>query len=231
MIYVVCDSLLINVGYDLLTVFTFYLTHTRTQSHNNKAIPTQKGESIIDTLTNVERRLSYSDKIEGEGSSGKVEIIQLLWQMTIQKLNLIHQFDNSNKKNDNATRQQYGHYHLPDDYHMLTNGISGTSKKNHTATIATIQRSTPPLNKQQYQQLAKLYNQLIDIHTQLELQYPLFYMHTFDPTISIIDPVHKITSAVSNWLLDEIVSIQRRLMEGRALYTLKSSQSNNTHNS
>jgi hypothetical protein len=150
--------------------------------------------------------------------------------MTIQKLNLIHQFDN--KKNDNATREQYGQYHPPDDYHMLTNGNSSTSKKNHTATTATI-RSTPPppLNKQQYQQLAKLYNQLIDIHSKLELQYPLFYMHTFDPTISIIDPVHKITSAVSNWLLDEIVSIQRRLMEGRALYTLKSSQSNNTHNS
>jgi hypothetical protein len=171
--------------------------------------------------------LSYSGRIEGEGSSGGVEIIQLLWQMTIQKLNLIHQFDN--KKNDIATREQYGHYHLADNYHMLTNGISCT-KKNHTATTATI-RSTPPMNKQQYQQLAKLYNQLIDIHSKLELQYPLFYMHTFDPTISIIDPVHKITSAVSNWLLDEIVSIQRQLMGGRALYTLKSSQSNNTHNS
>jgi hypothetical protein len=194
------------------------LTHTHTHkiTQYNKAIPTQKGESIIDTLTNVERRLSYSGRIEREGSSGGVEIIQLLWQMTIQKLNLIHQTDNSNKKNNTATRQQYGHYHLPDDYHMLTNGISSTSKKNHTATVATI-RSTPPMNKQQYQQLAKLYNQLIDIHTKLELQYPLFYMHTFDPTISIIDPVHKISSAVSNWLLDEIVSIQRRLMEGRAL--------------
>lgn len=137
--------------------------------------------------------------------------------MTIQKLNLIHQFDNSNK-NDNATRQKYGHYHLLDDYHMLTNGIScSTSKKNHSATLATIRSSLPPLNKQQYKQLAKLYNQRIDIHSKLELEYPLFYMHTFDPTISITDPVHKITSAVSNWLLDEIVSIQRRLMEGRAL--------------
>lgn len=183
-----------------------------TQSHNNKAIPTQKGESIIDTLTNVERRLSYSGRIEGEGSSDGVEIIQLLWQMTIQKLNLIYQFDNSNK-NVNATRQQYGHYHLLDDYHMLTNGIScSTIKKNHTATIPP-----PPVNKQQYQQLAKLYNHRIDMHSKLELGYPLFYMHTFDPTISNTDPVHKITAAVSNWLLDDIVSIQRRLMEGRAL--------------
>lgn len=138
--------------------------------------------------------------------------------MAIQKLNLIHQSDNSNKK-DNATRRQYGHHHLLDDYHMLTNGIScSTSKKNLAVTIATIRPPPPPpMNKQQYQQLAKLYNQLIDIHAKLELEHPLFYMHTFDPTISIIDPVHKITSAVSNWLLDEIVSIQRQLMEGRAL--------------
>jgi len=160
--------------------------------------------------------LSSSDRIDGEVSSGGVEIIQLLWQMAIQKLNLIHQSDNSNKK-DNATR--HGHHHLLlDDYHMLTNGIScSTSKRNHTATVATIRPPLPPMNKQQYQQLVKLCNQLIDIHTKLELEHPLFYMHTFDPTISIIDPVHKITSAVSNWLLDEIVSIQRRLTEGRAL--------------
>lgn len=162
--------------------------------------------------------MSSSDRIDGGVSSGGVEIIQLLWQMAIQKLNLIHQSDNSNKK-DNATRRQYGHHHLLDDYHMLTNGIScSTSKKNLAATIATIRPPPPPpMNKQQYQQLAKLYNQLIDIHAKLELEHPLFYMHTFDPTISIIDPVHKITSAVSNWLLDEIVSIQRQLMEGRAL--------------
>jgi hypothetical protein len=198
-----------------LRIIQNILFDTHAHNYKNKAIPTQKGETIIDTLINVERRLSSSSRIEGGVSSGGFKIIQLLWQMAIQKLNLIHQSDNSNKK-DNATRQQYGHYCPLDDYHTLTNGIScSTGKKNHTATIATIR--PPPMNKQQYQQLAKLYNQLIDIHTKLELEYPLFYMHTFDPTISITDPVHKITSAVSNWLLDEIVSIQRRLMEGRAL--------------
>ena len=198
---------------------------THIHAHTSyKAIPTHKGESINDTLTNVEAQLSSSGRIEGKVSCGGVGIIQLLWQMTIQKLNLIHQSNHKDSnKNDNATDQQYGHYHLLDNYHMFTNSISCSSKNNHAATIAAIR--PPPLNKQQYPQLVKLYNQLIEIHSILELEHSLFYMHTFDPTISIADPARKITSAVSNWLLDEIESIQRRLIESRAL---THSQPNNT---
>ena len=74
--------------------------------------------------------------------------------------------------------------------------------------------STEPTNKVQYQKLARLYNQLIDMHAELELFPGPLYTHTFDPTL-VDDPVHRITQSVSNWLLDEISTLGRLLKRYR----------------
>ena len=60
-----------------------------------------------------------------------------------------------------------------------------------------------PLNKVQFQKLAKLYNQLVDKHAELELDPCLLFTHTFDLTLGE-DPVHRITQSASNWLSDKI---------------------------
>jgi hypothetical protein len=73
---------------------------------------------------------------------------------------------------------------------------------------------TEPTNKVQYQKLAKFYNQLIDMHAELELRPGLLYTHTFDPTLGD-DPVHRITQSVCNWLLDELSIIGRLLKKSR----------------
>ena len=73
-----------------------------------------------------------------------------------------------------------------------------------------------PTNKLRYEKLAKMYNQLIDIHETLEVDSSLLFMHTFDPSC-VEDSVHRITQSVSNWLLDEIVVIGHLLKESRQM--------------
>ena len=79
------------------------------------------------------------------------------------------------------------------------------SEKDGVCHLAYLSSShTEPANKVQFRKLAKLYNQLIDTHAELELNPGLLFTHTsFDPTLGD-DPVHSITQSVSNWLLYEI---------------------------
>lgn len=78
---------------------------------------------------------------------------------------------------------------------------------------ATDPECSVPTNESQYQTLAKLYNQLIDTHEQLELENGIIFTHAFDPTID--DSAHRITQSVSNWLLDRVSTIGRLLNESR----------------
>lgn len=76
--------------------------------------------------------------------------------------------------------------------------------------------STFPTNNSSYIKLAKVYNQLIDTHEQLELDFSLLFTHGFDPSC-MEDSVHRITQSVSNWLLDEIYFVGRLLKESRPM--------------
>ena len=71
-----------------------------------------------------------------------------------------------------------------------------------------------PANKTQYQITAKTYNHLVDTHEKLEVDSSLLLTHTFDPSC-LEDSVHRVTQSVSNWLLDEIYTIERLLREFR----------------
>ncbi|KAL9186335.1 hypothetical protein ACHAXT_005573 [Thalassiosira profunda] len=71
-----------------------------------------------------------------------------------------------------------------------------------------------PKDRSQYFELAKVYNRLIDTHERLELNSSVLLTHTFDPSL-LEDSVHRITSAVSEWLLDEIEILARVLKESR----------------
>lgn len=73
---------------------------------------------------------------------------------------------------------------------------------------------TPPSNKVQYEKLAKFYNQLIHTQEQLELDCGILFTHTFDPSC-MNDPLHRIISSVSHWLLVKISIMGRILTESR----------------
>jgi hypothetical protein len=139
--------------------------HGSLQIYFYQAIPTRKGEPVIVTLKNTEKRLG--------------RVAELIWRMAIKMLNLKHSI----------------------------------SEKDGVRYLAYLSSSrTEPANKVQFQKLAKLYNQLIDTHAELELDPGLLFMHTFDPTLDE-DPVHRITQSVSNWLLDEISIIGNLLTQ------------------
>ena len=70
-----------------------------------------------------------------------------------------------------------------------------------------------PEDKVQYQQLTKLYNQLVDTHEQLELDCGILF-YTFDPSL-MEDSAHRIVASVSNWLLNKIENVNRVLRESR----------------
>jgi len=130
--------------------------HGSSQIYYYQAIPTRKGEPIIVTLKNTEKRLG--------------RVTEMIWRMAITMLNL----------------------------------KQCISEKDGVCNLAYLSSSrTEPANKVQFRKLAKLYNQLIDTHVELELNPGLLFTHTFDPTLGD-DPVHRITQSVSNWLLDEI---------------------------
>ena len=77
-------------------------------------------------------------------------------------------------------------------------------EKNGVGHLSYLKSShAEPLNKVQFQKLAKLYNQLVDKHAELELDPCLLFTHTFDLTLGE-DPVHRITQSASNWLSDKI---------------------------
>ena len=71
-----------------------------------------------------------------------------------------------------------------------------------------------PLDRKQYDKLAMRYNQLIEKHEKLELGAGLLLTRTFAPSC-LKDPVHKITSSVSNWMTTEISHLRRLLLEYR----------------
>ena len=70
-----------------------------------------------------------------------------------------------------------------------------------------------PENKVQYQQLTKLYNQLVETHEQLELDCGILF-YTFDPSL-MEDSAHRIVASVSNWLLNKVENVNRVLRESR----------------
>mmetsp|Transcript_7320 Transcript_7320/g.13811 ORF Transcript_7320/g.13811 Transcript_7320/m.13811 type:complete len:507 (+) Transcript_7320:136-1656(+) len=71
-----------------------------------------------------------------------------------------------------------------------------------------------PSIKSDYERLIKLYNKLIDQHEKLELDSSILLTHTFDPSC-LEDSTHRITHAVSNWILDEISLNGRLIKEAR----------------
>ncbi|EJK63173.1 hypothetical protein THAOC_16185 [Thalassiosira oceanica] len=71
-----------------------------------------------------------------------------------------------------------------------------------------------PLDRNQYDNLASRYNQLIEKHEKLELGAGVLLTRTFAPSC-LKDPVHKITSSVSKWMMIEISHLRRLLLEYR----------------
>jgi len=113
-------------------------------------------------------------------------VSQMSWQMAIEKLKLKPQNMSKTNKTSNTPHNL--------DYLNST--------------------YTPPSNKVQYEKLAKFYNQLIHTQEQLELDCGILFTHTFDPSC-MNDPLHRIISSVSHWLLVKISIMGRILTESR----------------
>lgn len=77
-----------------------------------------------------------------------------------------------------------------------------------------IEQNYVPSIKWDYERLIKLYNKLIDQHEKLESDSSILLTHNFDPTC-LEDSTHRITQAVSNWILDEIFLNGRLIKEAR----------------
>ena len=115
--------------------------------------------------------------------------VHKIWTVATGKLNLEHQIIRKGDGSDTHHDLEY----LNHEYH-----------------------STIPTNNSSYIKLAKVYNQLIDTHEQLELDFSLLFTHGFDPSC-MEDSVHRITQSVSNWLLDDIYFVGRLLKESRPM--------------
>ena len=113
-------------------------------------------------------------------------VSQMSWQMAIEKLKLKPQNMSKTNKTSNTPHNL--------DYLNST--------------------YTPPSNKVQYEKLAKFYNQLIHTQEQLELDCGILFTHTFDPSC-MNDPLHRIISSVSHWLLVKVSIMGRILTESR----------------
>ncbi len=98
-------------------------------------------------------------------------------------------------------------------WQMAIKKLSLSHRLGGKGTITSDNDYIVPTNEVQYQTLAKLYNNLIDIHEKLELDPGIMFTHAFDPTID--DSTHKITQSVSNWLLDRVSTMGRLLNESR----------------
>lgn len=109
-------------------------------------------------------------------------VICIAWEMATKKLNLERQ--------------------------IIRKGNGGGGDTRHLGYLTGMR--TMPTNKQQWNNLAKTYNQLIDTQERLEADFSLLFTHQFDPSCAR-DSVHRVTHSVSDWLLDEIVSVGRLL--------------------
>ena len=71
-----------------------------------------------------------------------------------------------------------------------------------------------PTKLSEYKSVVTRYNNLIELHEKMEMKLGLKMMYTFDPSCTQ-DSAHRISQAVSNWILDEIDLIGSLLKESR----------------
>ncbi|KAL7431788.1 hypothetical protein ACHAXM_002810 [Skeletonema potamos] len=89
---------------------------------------------------------------------------------------------------------------------------------------------TFPTNLSEYKSTVTRYNDLIDLHEEIEMSLGPAMTYTFDPSC-MKDSAHRIVQSVSNWILDEIDVIGKLLKESRHAnkFWSKSPVSNNVN--
>jgi len=110
------------------------------------------------------------------------------WIMAVEKLKLKQQIRRKGRKTSSSIISNDTLDHLSQSYNI-------------------------PEDKVQYQQLTKLYNQLVETHEKLELDCGILF-YTFDPSL-MEDSAHRIVASVSNWLLSKNENVNRILRESR----------------